>query len=923
MKSINKYTFFARWLLLIIFLLSINKLTTAQVYINSNTNYFGGNIQINTNLIVSNAGKLNNANANIYVKEYIQNDGTIQGAGNFFISGNWINNSIYTCTGNVSLTGGNQDITGTSVTTFYNLYLQGTGIKSANIDFNISNSLDLSDRELAVNNNTCFIQNTNTGAITLTSGFCSTNINGGLSRQTANNANYLFPLGSSNTTPRYRPLLIKPTSANANTFKASFINNNADNDGFLRSQTDTGICSITADFYHRVIQTSGSDSANITINYDEITDGNWQSIARWNNSSTNIWNKLPNVTQITGSPFNQITVHNLSNLSNNEPIALAKSSLAFNLGNDTGYCAGNNITIDAGSGFISYNWSNGQTSQTITVNSPGIYYVTVSDGYCSAVDSINITEDTHTTITMDKNKYICFGDSATIIANSTGNFLWSNGDTTSTIIVSPPNTTQYILSVTNGYCTDTASATVFVNPLPNANAGNNQSVCQGDTVTLSASGSSNYLWNTGDSTSSITVYPNTTTTYYVTVSDTLNCSSVDSVTVTINQIPNATTSNDTTICQGDNINIFASGGNNYLWSNGQTSDTINVSPSSSTFYSVTISNGGCGITDTININVNLLPSISITANNTSICEGDTVILTANGTPPFVWNTGDTSQTISKYITSSTNFYVNVNDGLCSNSDSIDINVSKKPISQLTNKEICKNDSISLFVNNNTNYIYTWNDSLNNMILTNYNNPVVYPQATSTYYVTVINNACEITDSATVTVHNIPNLYILQSDTTISENTSINLTVVTDSSNTIIWSPGDYLDNTNIYNPVASPKDNIIYYVTVSNNYGCSDIDSIKITIQKLEHPITIFNTFTPNNDGTNDFFHIENIEYYPTNKITIYNRDGHIVYQKENYENNWDGKYYGNDLPAATYYYILEIPDLSPNIYKGDITIIR
>jgi len=582
-----KHTLYIRLLLIIIFL-SITQLITAQVYINGNTNYFGGNVTVNTDLIISSSGTLNNANANIYVQGYIQNNGTIQGAGNFFLEGNWINNATYTCTGDVNLTGGNQSIMGTSVTTFYNLNLQGTGIKSANINFNISNNINLSDRELALNNYTCFVQNTNVNAITLTSGFCSTDLNGRLSRQTANNSNYLYPLGSSNI-QRYRPIYIKPTSANANTYAASFINHNADNDGYTRTQTDTGICNIIADFYFKIIQTAGTDSADITINYNEIADGNWQTLARWNNTSANIWNKLQNISQVTGSPFNEITVHHFSNLLNNEPIALAKSSLIYNLGNDTGYCAGNNVTIDAGSGYVSYNWSNGQSTQTITVSSPGMYYVTVSDGYCSAVDSIYVTEDNHTSITMDKNKIICFGDSATIIANSTGDFLWSNGDTTSTITVSPTNTTQYTLSVTNGYCTDTSSAMVYVNPLPNANAGSNQSVCQGDTVTLSANGSTNYLWSTGDSTSTIIVNPNNTTTYYVTVSDTLNCSSVDSVTVIINQIPNAITSNDTTICNGDDINIFASGGSSYSWNNGQTTSTINVSPSSSTSYTVTIS----------------------------------------------------------------------------------------------------------------------------------------------------------------------------------------------------------------------------------------------------------------------------------------------------------------------------------------------
>ncbi len=86
--------------------------------------------------------------------------------------------------------------------------------------------------------------------------------------------------------------------------------------------------------------------------------------------------------------------------------------------------------------------------------------------------------------------------------------------------------------------------------------------------------------------------------------------------------------------------------------------------------------------------------------------------------------------------------------------------------------------------------------------------------------------------------------------------------------------------------------------------------------------LVIYNTFTPNEDGINDVFYIENIEDYPENKIDIYNRNGNVVYSSSGYSNNWDGKYYGNDLPAATYYYILNLGDGSKEI-KGDLTIIR
>lgn len=891
----------------------------------------GVEIYFNTNsIVIANGDVLNNAgditnNGDFTITNNFTNNSNTLGDGNINLYGNWINNGTVLGNSTVNLTGANQNIEGTNITTFYNLNLLGTGIKTITLNTNVSNILNLNDRELSIGDNTCFILNTNINAIVYTSGFCSTSLNGGLSRVTNTIADYEYPLGSSITPNRFRPIYIKPTSSNTNTYKSSFINNNADINGFNRSQTDTGICNITPDFYHRIIQTSGSDSADISIKYSESSDGLWENIVRWNNSSANIWNKLQNTSQVIGTPYNTITIHHWSNLLNNEPIALAKGSLIYSLGNDTGFCIGGNVSLDAGAGYTSYQWSNGDTTQTISINTAGVYYITVSNGTCSAIDSIIVSEDNLPHVTIDKNKYICFGDTALINATGGGQYLWSNGDTSSTITVSPASTTQYILTVTNGYCYDTDTSIVFVNPLPIANAGNNQSICEGDTVTISASGSTNYLWNTGDTTNSINVSPINTTTYYVTVYDTLNCSAVDSVTVTTNTIPNITTSNDTSICNGDNIDIFALGGSTFLWNTSDTTSTINVSPTSSTNYIVTVSNGGCSNSDTININVNNLPNINIIASSTSICEGDSISLTANGTPPFLWNTGDTSQTINYYINSGTGYSVYVNDGLCSNSDSIYIDVSTKPISQLSDKDICKNDTTNLFANNSTTYNYLWNDSLNNMIITNRNNPLVFPQNTAKYFVTITNGACVIKDSSLVTVHDFPNAYIVQNDTTMVEGDIINLTVITDSTNSILWSPNQYLSNQNIYNPVSNPTSDITYYATVTDDFGCISSDSIKITIILVEntYPITIYNTFTPNNDGSNDFFHIENLEYYPINLLTIYNRDGHVVYQKNNYQNNWDGKYYGKDLPAATYYYVLTIPNINNNTYKGDITIIR
>jgi len=80
---------------------------------------------------------------------------------------------------------------------------------------------------------------------------------------------------------------------------------------------------------------------------------------------------------------------------------------------------------------------------------------------------------------------------------------------------------------------------------------------------------------------------------------------------------------------------------------------------------------------------------------------------------------------------------------------------------------------------------------------------------------------------------------------------------------------------------------------------------------------------TPNGDGANDFFYIRNIETFPNNVLTIYNRWGNIVYQANGYVNTWDGTHNGAPLPVGNYYYYIELNDDESRSHSGYITILR
>ena len=154
----------------------------------------------------------------------------------------------------------------------------------------------------------------------------------------------------------------------------------------------------------------------------------------------------------------------------------------------------------------------------------------------------------------------------------------------------------------------------------NANAGEDKTICENESVTLTASGGTSYVWNTGETTANITVNPTETTTYTVTASDSNGNTDSDDVIVTVNSIT-ANAGADVTIDEGQSTTLNASDGGSYLWNTGATTQSITVSPLSTQTYTVTVTQNGCEDTDEVKVTVN--PSTgSVTANagqDMSIC----------------------------------------------------------------------------------------------------------------------------------------------------------------------------------------------------------------------------------------------------------------------------------------------------------------
>ncbi|WP_334112345.1 T9SS type A sorting domain-containing protein, partial [Paucihalobacter sp.] len=317
-----------------------------------------------------------------------------------------------------------------------------------------------------------------------------------------------------------------------------------------------------------------------------------------------------------------------------------------NAGEDQSICLGETITLTA-SGGASYLWSNGATTQSITVNptSTTTYSVEVLENGCSSTDQVTITVNSVPELQISGETIVVYGNSTTLTVSGADSYVWSNGATSNSITVQPEQTTTYeVIGSING-CSSSQSVMVTVESHVEAFAGEDQRICQGYEVTLTASGGSGYLWNTGATTQSITVTPTSNSTYSVTVFDGPYQDEA-SVNVFVDPNPNVTIVNgsEATILEGNFITLSATGANSYQWNNGATQPNIAVSPSATTIYRVTGFINDCS--DEKEITVNVLERVLANAgNDVTICPQETATLTATGGDDYLWSTGETTQTI--------------------------------------------------------------------------------------------------------------------------------------------------------------------------------------------------------------------------------------------------------------------------------------
>ncbi len=209
------------------------------------------------------------------------------------------------------------------------------------------------------------------------------------------------------------------------------------------------------------------------------------------------------------------------------------------LGEDVSVCQSGQAMFDAGPGFASYQWSNGQTGQSITVTEPGIYWVEVTNDFgCSNRDSAEFAVNPLPSVNFGEDHAFCEGTPAILLAGAGfASYLWSTGETGDFISITEAG--EYWVEVTddNG-CSNRDTIALSMNQQPEVDLGADQNFCQGTSVILDAgSGFTSYLWNTGATSATIEADDNTSGEYWVEVTDANNCSNRDTIYLTIDPLP--------------------------------------------------------------------------------------------------------------------------------------------------------------------------------------------------------------------------------------------------------------------------------------------------------------------------------------------------------------------------------------------------
>jgi gliding motility-associated-like protein len=487
-------------------------------------------------------------------------------------------------------------------------------------------------------------------------------------------------------------------------------------------------------------------------------------------------------------------------------------------GVDQTVCSETTLTL-SGSGALTYEWDNAVIDAIGFIPAAtATYTVTGTDANnCINSDQVNVTVNALPPVSAGADQSICAGTSVILNASGAVSYGWDNGVTDGVAFLPIVTTTYTVTGTDANNCINTDQMLVVINPLPLVDAGLDQIVCDGTSVTLNVTGSATYSWDNGV-TNNVPFYPGVGELIYtVTGVSGANCVNTDQVTVTVNSLPVVDAGTVQNICVGSAVTLSGSGALNYSWDSGVI-DGQAFNPTITATYSVSGTDvNGCINSDQVVVNVNSLPTVSAgTLQN--ICSGGAVILSGSGAVSYTWDNSVIDGQVFNPTSSATYTVSGTDANGCVNTDQVIVNVNSLPIVIAgTVQDVCVGGTVIL--SGSGAISYTWDNSV-------LDGQAFSPANTSTYTVTGTDaNGCENTDQVIVNVNALPTVNA-GSDKVICEGTNVTLTATGATSYT--WTP--LITNGTAFTP---PIGSTTYTVTGTDANGCENSDQVTVSTNTL------------------------------------------------------------------------------------------
>jgi gliding motility-associated-like protein len=544
-------------------------------------------------------------------------------------------------------------------------------------------------------------------------------------------------------------------------------------------------------------------------------------------------------------------------------------------------------------------------------------------------------------------------NTATLFSSTTAGAIWSSNDTLTATVNSqglvtalrPGVATISYTLINAGGCVSKATKDILVNNLPivpKITVNGSTSFCSPGSVQLNSSflaGNQWYLNGIAITGATGASYTATASGSYAVGSTANGCSSTLSNAIDVHAslapaVPVLRAVKGLSACQGASVQLVtASSGTNFWYKDGVLIDGVNgnqYNAVASGSYTVQTSNlAACvsGVSAALTVTIQPLPVLAALTGNQQICLNGTTTLSSSNAGG-IWSSDNSpvakvSNTglVSGLALGSANIqYTLTGTNGCSTTTTRTVTVNPLPVvvAITGSNAVCVNAKTS-FATLTSNGVWS---SLNTSIATvNASTGEVTGIAagTTTIRYTVTNNSgCSTIVSKDIQVNPLPLVTANASATTVSKGRDITLTAT--GTGTFAWTPIQNISNVNAASTLTRVTEKTTYTVILTSALGCLNTASVTVdVVEDLYVEPTI--VFTPNGDGFNDKFVIKNLDQYPNNRLQVFDRTGKVLFEQNNYANNWDGTVNGKLLTKDTYLYILTIK--GQIVKKGTVTLVR